>query len=378
VLAFVLVLAVVTTQSAQAQTFTVLYSFMGSPDGAYPYGGLVRDKKGNLYGTTWGGGSSGYGTVFTVDTSGTEAVLHSFTGGTDGGHPVAGLIRDKKENLYGTTEEGGSSGYGTVFTVDTSGTEAVLYSFAGGTKDGCYPYGGLTRDKAGTLYGTTFNCGASGYGTVFTVDTSGTEIVLHSFSGGTKDGAYPDFTGLLMDEKGNLYGVTEEGGASNYGTVYKLNKSGKTLTVLYSFTGGTDGGRPVGGLLRDKKGNLYGITNEGGSSGVGTVFKLNKSGTETVLHSFAEDETDGCYPFGTVKNDAKRNLYGTTSLCGASAEGAVYKLSKSGTETVLHSFVGSDGAYPYGGLLRDAKGKLYGTTTSGGASFSGTVFKLTP
>ena len=167
--AVVFLLGTVPTPRAQAQTFTVLHSFSGGTDGAYPQAGLVMDKAGNLYGTTFNGGSSGCGTVFKVDTTGNETVLHSFTNcftNSDGGEPYAGLVRDKAGNLYGTTVIGGSSGSGTVFKVDTTGKETVLYSFTN-SDVAAEPYAGLIRDKAGNLYGTTYTGGSHGYGTVF-------------------------------------------------------------------------------------------------------------------------------------------------------------------------------------------------------------------
>ena len=190
-LAFVLVLGVVATQSARAQTFTVLHNFTGYPsDGRNPYAGLIRDTVGNLYSTTEAGGSggnSGYGTVFKVDTSGTETVLYSFCSVSrcdDGAYPAAGLFRDTTGDLYGTTYlGGGTSADGTVFKLSKDGTETVLYSFDGGL-DGCYPDGGLLRDKAGNFYGTTQECGAYTYGTVFKLSKTGKKTVLHRFHGG--------------------------------------------------------------------------------------------------------------------------------------------------------------------------------------------------
>ena len=197
------------------------------------------DAKGNLYGDTNDGGTSNYGTVFKLSKSAKETVLYIFTGGSDGGDPYADLIRDASGNLYGTTFLGGESGYGTVFRLDTSGTLTTLHSFSGGATDGCSPFGGLLRDKAGNFYGTTYYCGSSNHGTVFKVDTSGTEAVLHSFTG--SDGAYPSYGKLFMDEKGNLYGDTNEGGDLNCnegngygcGVVYKISDTG-TLTLLHS------------------------------------------------------------------------------------------------------------------------------------------------
>jgi len=385
-LAVVLGLGVATIQWAQAQTFTDLYNFTGS-SGVYPYGGLVRDAKGNLYSTTSSGGASGYGVVFKVNKSGKETVLYSFCPGgypcPSGRYPFAGLVRDKAGTLYGTTYSGGTYDYGVVFEVDKNGKETVLYSFTGGS-DGRNPVGGLLRDKAGILYGTTGNGGAYGYGNVFELDKNGKETVLHSFAGGSSDGEYPYYTNLLMDKNGNLYGVTQNGGGATNcgnggcGVVYKLSKSG-TLTVLHSFGGETtDGCYPFGTPAMDKMGNLYGTTNECGASSAGIVWKVSQSGTETVLHNFAGGMSDGANPYAGVIMDAKGNLYGDTDEGGASGDGTVYELNKKGTLTVLHSFAGSDGAYPYDNLIRDAKGNFYGTASEGGNDSDGTVWKLSP
>ena len=375
--AIVLVPAVVGTKSAEAQTYKekVLYSFRGKADGRFPYAGLVRDAAGNLYGTTYQGGAYGLGTVFKLSKTGKKTVLHSFarTGG-DGANPEAGLVRDAAGNLYGTTPYGGASGYGTVFMLDTTGKETVLYSFTGTGGDGAEPlFGYLVRDAAGNLYGTTEGGGASGYGTVFMLDETGNETVLYSFTGTGGDGTEPA-AGLVRDAAGNLYGTTKSGGASGYyGTVFMLDTTGKE-TVLHSFDG-SDGADPLAGLVRDAAGNLYGTTNSG--DGYGTVFMLDETGKETVLHSFKRPSREGAYPFGLVR-DAKGNLYGTTFEGGASGLGTVFMLDKTGKETVLHRFAGSDGAYPDAGLVRDAKGNLYGTTSIGGAYEDGTMFELTP
>jgi uncharacterized repeat protein (TIGR03803 family) len=226
------------TTNASAQTLTTLYSFTGGSDGATPIAGLISDPSGNLYGTTQINGAGGAGTVFElVNSSGnyTEKTLYSFTGGSDGGYPfAAGLISDSSGNLYGTTSGGGTSGNGTVFElVNSSGnyTEKVLYSFAGGS-DGANPVAGLIADAPGNLYGTTLFGGAAGNGTVFElVNSSGnyTEKVLHSFSGssfsGGSDGGQPQ-DGLIADASGNLYGTTSVGGAGFVGTVFKISGSG--------------------------------------------------------------------------------------------------------------------------------------------------------
>jgi uncharacterized repeat protein (TIGR03803 family) len=250
---------------------TMLHRFTGSPDGLNPVGTLVRDTKGNFYGTTSGGGdlSCDCGTVFRIDAAGKETVLHRFTGGADGANPLSGVIRDAAGNLFGTTTLGGASGYGTVFKVDNIGMETVLHSFTGGA-DGMYPYAGLVPNGV-DLYGTTNLGGAFNYGTVFKLDKTGTETVLHTFTNGA-DGGQP-VAGLIRDATGNLYGTTYSGGASNNGTVFKLDTTGKE-TVLHSFTGGWNGFGPFGGVVRDAAGNLYGTTNYGGALGHGTVYKI--------------------------------------------------------------------------------------------------------
>src|SRR5271157_4610665 len=316
-LAIMLVAAVLATGSAQAQTYTygVLYTFTGSPDGAVSDGGLVRDAQGNLYGTTSQGGdpacTNGCGTVFKVNTTGNETVLYSFTGGADGAYPGAGLLRDAQGNLYGTTGQGGAlacnapNGCGTVFKVDTTGKETVLYSFTGGA-DGSTPEAGLLPDAQGNLYGTTSQGGdpacTNGCGTVFKVDTTGKETVLYSFTG-LPDGASPT-AGLVQDAQGNLYGTTSQGGdpacTNGCGTVFKVDTKGKK-TVLYSFTGGADGAIPYAGLARDAPGNLYGTAQRGGNlactgptNGCGTVFKLTLvAPTTTTIVSSENPATFG-------------------------------------------------------------------------------------
>ena len=221
---FVLALVTGAATQAQAQSITVLHSFTNSPDGALPFAGLLRDAAGNLYGTTGSGGIFGFGTVFKLDSSGNETVLHSFAGGGDGQQPSGDLIRDAAGNLYGTTLLGGGvfsnncfGSCGTVFKLDPSGNETVLHTFAGGG-DGRQPNGNLIMDAAGNLYGTTGSGGSAtcpvtlGCGTVFKLDTSGILTLLHSFTGSPGDGESP-VGGLIMDKAGNLYGTTLNGGA---------------------------------------------------------------------------------------------------------------------------------------------------------------------
>src|ERR1017187_10175172 len=345
---------------------TVLYAFTGGADGGYSYAGVIRDSAGNLYGTTSSGGTAGYGVVFEVNTCGQETVLYSFTGGADGGYSYAGVIRGSAGNLYGTTSAGGTSGYGGVFKLDKAGQETVLYAFTGGA-DGGYSYAGVIRDSAVNLYGTPPSGGTAGYGVVFEVNTCGQETVLYSFTGGA-DGAY-SYAGVIRGSAGNLYGTTSAGGIgqgyAGYGVVFKLSTAGQE-TVLYSFTGGADGGNPGAGVIHDSAGNLYGTTTSGGTAGQGVVFKLSTAGQETVLYSFTGG-ADGGYPSAGVIRDSAGNLYGTASYGGTAGWGVVFKVNTSGQETVLYSFTGgADGGYPYSGLVGDSAGNLYGTTYAGG------------
>jgi uncharacterized repeat protein (TIGR03803 family) len=382
VLAIGLGLVIVETHSAHAQTFSVLYNFAGSPDGAWPEAAVIRDADGNLYGDTARGGSLGWGTVFKLDTSRTERVLYNFadTGGHGWG-PSAGLLLDELGNLYGATYNGGSHGYGTMFEI-TYGVEVALHNFTG--SGGEYPYlTSVLMDKSGNLYGITYMGGASGYGTVYELSKSGRFEVLHSFAGGTTDGCYPEGT-LLMDADGNLYGTATECGSSGNGIVWRVSKNG-TETVLHNFAGGSsDGAIPAAGVIMDAKGNLYGTTYEGGTQGDGTVYELSEKGILTVLYSFTG--SDGIGPIGGLTRGSNGTLYGTTAGGGTSGNGAVYELSTKNVLTVLHSFTGSDGNLPFGVVILDANGILYGTAVYGGSgpcsngnySGCGTVWKLVP
>src|SRR5208337_2201294 len=349
VLAIMLVPAVLATGSAQAQTYaeSVLHTFTGPPDGASPTG-LALDAQGNLYGIAGGGDSAcdppyGCGTVFKVDASGNETVLHSFTGSPESSKPMGSLVFDAQGNLYGTAHLGGDlacnggDGCGTVFMLDTAGVMTVLYTFTGTGSDGALP-GGLVRDAQGNLYGTTADGGdlaceaPDGCGTVYKLappvapSVTWTETTLYSFTGGT-NGANP-WPGLVQDKQGNLYGTTSQGGdlacnaPNGCGTAFELDTLGKE-TVLYSFTGtGGDGAVPGAGLVRDSKGNLYGTTIAGGDlacnapDGCGTAFELDTTGKETVLYSFTGTGGDGANPFSGLVRDAKGNLYGGTLAGG--------------------------------------------------------------
>jgi uncharacterized repeat protein (TIGR03803 family) len=322
----------------------------------------------------------------------TFKVLYSFAAGSDAIEPVSGVILDSQGNLYGTAYNGGTSAQGAVFKITSAGVETVLYSFTGGA-DGGHPRGSLLLDKQGNLYGTTEyggltgNCsqGGTGCGVVFKVSSAGQETVLHSFSPTDGDG-YTPLSGLVADAQGNLYGTTFYGGTFNFGTVYKLTPRGAE-SVLYSFAGPAqqDGFASYAGLVLDSQGNLYGAASGGGKNDTGIVFKVDKTGVETVLYSFGSELSgDGAAPTGGLIRDSAGNLYGTTANGGLAGGfgggcGIVFKLDTSGNETILYEFTGKngDGFSPQATLLRDPKGNLYGTTAYGGTcSLCGTSFML--
>lgn len=357
------------SQPPAGTTYRELYAFKSGDDGGFPYAGLTS-LGGELYGTTYGGGGGNdWGTVFKLDTSGRERVLYRFKAGNDGAHPYARLtVLDG--DLYGTTYQGGTKGSGTVFKVGTDGDEHVVYSFKGGD-DGQYPYGRLVA-VGGDLYGTTYQGGvSSGWGVVFKVSPSGSEHVLYRFEANS-DGAHP-YAGLT-NVGGTLYGTTYQGGASGSGTVFKIDTSG-TEHVIYSFKGGKDGQYPYAPLLYFK-GKLYGTTYQGGvSPGWGVVYEVTTAGEESVLYRFKAGK-DGAHPQFAGVIALNGDFYGTTYQGGTSGAGTVFKVSASGTEEVLYSFKGGDdGQYPYDGLT-DMDGTLYGTTNLGGADNAGTVFKI--
>ena len=375
-----------------AQTFEVLKSF-DSSEGC-PWAGLVQGADGNLYGTTsdCDGGEVGenvLGTIFKIDTSGsTFTILHSFAGGSEGQNPEAPLIQASDGYLYGATLRGGGGGCpegcGTIFKIDTTGsTFTTLYSFATGS-DGRNPVAGLIQGTDGNLYGTAA-FGARGAefphtGTVFKIDTSGsTFTILHSFSGGS-EGQNPEAP-LIQASDGYLYGATLRGGGGGCpegcGTIFKIDTSGSTFTTLHSFDYHTDGAYPYGGLMQGSDGNLYGTTFYGAGDDIGTIFKIDTEGTtfETLYHfTFI----DGSNPRGCLIQDADGSLYGTTVVGGPNFDhGTIFKIDPDGSIlTTLHNFAGADGAWPYGGVIKASDGYLYGTTLVGGANGAGVIFRL--
>ena len=390
----------------------ILHSFNpASGDGQSPNAGLIFDSVGNLYGATNSGGAyPPYGAVFELSPSAsggwTETILHSFNG-NDGDEPAGTLIFDGAGNLYGTTAAGGAYGGGEVFELspgsDGVWTVSVLHAFGKG-HDASFPVAGLTFDGAGNLYGTTWIGGEYGLGTVFElspiVGGEWTEKVLHSFGNGN-DGLNPT-SGVILDRAGNLYGTTTGGNGTTFGgSVFELLPTAGgpwREKILHGFkNNGKDGEDPVGSLIFDAAGNLYGTTEIGGFcenclSAEGTVFELtpNASGdwSEKILHSFNPNGVDGQEPNAGLIFDAAGNLYGTTGAGGSHGNlgsgGTVFELKPAAggryTERILHNFgAGTDGNIPgYSSLIFDAAGNLYGTTTAGGSYGYGAVFEITP
>ncbi|HEV3090002.1 MAG TPA: choice-of-anchor tandem repeat GloVer-containing protein [Candidatus Cybelea sp.] len=359
----------------------MLYSFGVVPGGGFvPYAGLTS-VGGKVYGTTTVGGEYDGGVVFEVAPapvapSGPEPIVHSLGSFGDGATPYAGVI-DVNGTLYGTTANGGTNLLGTVFAISPSGTETVLHSF-GANGDGALPYANLT-DVDGTLYGTTVQGGALNEGTVFAITPSGTETVLHSFTGGSADGANP-YAGLTQ-LNGTLYGTTTQGGAHDDGTVFSITTSGAE-GVVYAFAGGSNDGEDPYASLIAVNGTLYGTTYVGGIENDGTVFTVTPSGGERVIHDFylspyGSSLVDGANPYGGLV-DVQGVLYGTTVFGGVQGHGTVFAIEPSTAEIVLHDFgTFSDGSEPMSSLI-DVDGRLYGTTQGGGANGNGTIFAITP
>jgi uncharacterized repeat protein (TIGR03803 family) len=379
-----------TARPAQAQTESVLYSFTGTSDGSFPTSSLTLNN-GNFYGTTSSGGL-GFGTVFELSPNGTggwtETTLYSFcpvAGCADGQNPTySNVIFDSAGNLYGTALGGGANGFGVVFELINAGgtwTESVLHSFTN-SPDGANPENGLIMDGAGNLYGIATTGGTgNGKGCVFELSPSGsgwTEKVLYDISS--------THSALTLGPTGKIiYGTS-------FGTIFELtqNSSGVWVpTVLFTFNSAdaaTEGSNPVGTLVLDSAGNVYGTTLTGGVNNVGVVFKLTPTQTppwtETLLYSFggnAQFGPNGSTPVAGLLMDASGNLYGTTKTGGVKSAGTVYELVRGSKgaykEHIVFSFTGANGAQPKSSLIMDSAGYLYGTAFGGGANGDGAVFE---
>jgi uncharacterized repeat protein (TIGR03803 family) len=409
-------LAAANISIAHAQTLTVLHNFTGAQDGGAPFAGLTMDGSGNLYGAAADGGFAsctshqgfGCGTAFklTKRSNWAFSLLYTFQGDNDGAYPLGELTIGPDGSLYGTTAIGGGGGCqegilvgcGTVYNLKPPArlcrnvicpwTETVLYRFPGAAA-GFFPEDAVTFDPAGNIYGTT-NMGSisNGGGVMFELTHAGsgwTETVLHDFTGIAPDGSLP-VGGVTFDSQGNLYGTASAGGTTQGGIAYQLIPagSGSMFNALYAFQ--FPNIIPYGGVIADGAGNLYGTTLLG--SGAGSVFELiSHGGSWTYQLLYALPGPVGAWgPTATLAIDAAGNLYGTTYNGGGSPNcrlgcGTIFKLTPSdGTwvYTLLHEFIGTEGALPWGHVVVDADGNLYGTTSMGGTYNEGVVWKLTP
>jgi uncharacterized repeat protein (TIGR03803 family) len=318
-------------------TYTSLHSFTNSPDGNIPMAGLVQGSDGNLYGTTSAGGTNGtslggFGTIFRISPSGTYTSLYSFAGPlTDGNAPFAALVEGADSNFYGTTYGGGTMGQGTVFQFSPDGVETPLYSFPNSPSDGAGPHAGLVLGSDGNFYGTTYSGGTNscGCGTVFRIGPSGTYTSLYSFAG-IPDGMNP-LSVLVEGADSNFYGTTLFGGnnvGDGYGTVFRISPSG-TYTSLYSFAGYPGGALPQDGLILGSDSNFYGTTESGGGGdgGLGTIFRMTPSGVVTTLYTFVGGITNGSAPYGALILGSDGDFYGTTVGGGPVNDGCVFKFT---------------------------------------------------
>ena len=392
-LAIAFLLVSVSTSTAHAQTYQVIHTFSG-PDGAIPVAGLNIDRGGKLYGTVRTGHSgSNWGGAFQLRRGGTGWLFNTLQ--IFDGTISSRVIFGPNGTLYGTSPNNiAGHPYGYIYNLAppvNACTSALcpwnfslLYPFSGGIEGATPLYGDITFDQSGNMYGTTI-LGGSGVGVVYEMTLSGgqwTEQPIYTFAG-SPDGATP-YAGVIFDTAGNLYGTTTAGGASGNGTVFELSPSGGGWTeqVIYNFQGGADGGDPVGGLIFDASGNLYGATASGGTGSGGTVFELSPNGsswTHNVLYNF--NGTAACGPWGLLTLQSG-NLYGTTKCDGANSDGNVWQLTSSGsnwTYSSLYDFTGADdGKEPYGNVIFDPSGNVYGTASLGGQHQVGVVWEITP
>ncbi len=399
-------LTVILTQSTKAQTFTVLHNFTGGADGSVPFGGLILDGAGNIYGTASAGGftgnnctATGCGTVFKLTHRGsgwTFAPLYDFQGNSDGAAPYAGVTIGPNGTLYGTTILGGGDAGGTVFNLSPPAratgnvlggwAETVLYRFscASNESDGCNPaYGSVIFDPAGNIYGTTYQGGApcddGSCGTVFKLTPSGGGWTITAYDFPGRDYGGNPLSGVVLDASGNLSGTTSYDGCCAP-VVYQLTPAGSSWSesTLYTFALSAN---PQGGVILDGSGGFFGTTFSTDSPS--TVYELSPTGAEwtySLLYNFSGSDNPG--PESGVVQGADGSLYGTTCGDGTFGNGSVFKLTPvqgGWTETDLYDFTGGDdGACPVGGVALDANGNIYGTTAYGGSYSYGVVWELTP
>ena len=329
---------------------------------------LVVAADGNLYGTTRYGGSNDMGTVFRLAPTGTNQVIYSFSGGSDGANPMASLVVGPGGFLYGAAQYGGASNAGTIFIITTNGVFILLHSF-NGNSDGAEPVAGMVLGNDANLYGTASRGGALGNGTVFQM-ASGNFAVLHNFDG--TNGCEPA-AALVQGTDGAFYGTTSRGGPADSGVVFSITATG-VFSNIYNFTG-AEGAYPQGALVQGADHLFYGTTPCGGG-GFGSVYRITPGGAYTTLYSATNEDVIST-PLGGVAFGADGKLYGTAAFGGAEGFGSVFDLTTNGNPTALYSFGGSDdGANPAGGLALAGGSVFYGVSSGSGMAGAGTDFRL--
>ena len=365
---------------AAGQTVTTIYNFTGlSNSGANPwYVTLVQGTNGNLYGTSYNGGVGGFGTIFSVSTSGSEKVVYSFKGGTkDGANPTGGLTLGSDGSFYGTTQQGGTQSMGTIFKLSTTGAVSILHNF-NTFVDGAFPWGAPILASDGNLYGTTSGGGENGRGIVYKMTTSGTFTTIYKFDVTNTHGFGP-IAPPTQGTDGNLYIPVDQGGTFYCGTILKMSTAG-VLSGTYDFPCGAGGSFPIGPLVQASNGNFYSTTQDGGSNGEGVIYQVTPGLGVTVLHSFGATFGDGTFPGAGLLLATDGNYYGSTSDGGASGDGTLFNTSTSGTYASLYSFNNTSNftqTSPLSPPVQATNGTLYGVTEFGGTSNDGTVYSLT-
>jgi uncharacterized repeat protein (TIGR03803 family) len=381
----ILCMAVFTTfvlmaaQPLRSQTVTTVYNFStNSSQSTNPAGVIAQGRDGNYYGM----GGPGQGSIFSVSATGAYTLVHTLTG-TEG-QGCNGLVLGNDGNFYGTCFQGGDNGNssGTFFQVTPTGTLTVLHYFDGtysNTVDGCYPEGVPVQGTDGNFYGTAEGCGVSVVGIAYKITTAGVFTVLHAFAGGS-DGASPRGA-LIQGTDGNLYGTTNQGGTTGSGTVFKMTTAG-VVTILHQFNAcDANGCNPVAGLVQGPDGNFYGTTESGGTSNEGTVFKITSSGTLTVLHSFNVTTDNGAYPIEPLTVGTDGNFYGIATDCigGGCSPADLFEITSKGVFTDLYNFTnfgGNNNSLPDSPLLLSTNGTFYSTASENGTGSSGTFYSL--
>ena len=376
---------------ARGATLTTLVEFNGSttaPKGSHPHGSLVLGLDGHFYGMTAGGGRNQVGTVFRMSPAGVVTTLVDFNSSTapKGASPRGSLVQGTDGNFYGMTQYGGANGVGTAFTMTPAGVVTTLVEFNSSTAPkGAYPEGSLVQGTDGSFYGMTYEGGVHNFGTVFRMTPAGVVTTLVEFNRHTAPKGRNPMGSLVLGTDGNFYGLTSEGGANGWGTAFQMTSTGVLTTLVeFNYKTAPKGLLPMGSLVLGTGGNFYGMTNAGGANNFGTVFEMTPAGVLTTLVEFNETSAPkGSSPRGTLVLGTDGNFYGTTGQGGANNHGTAFKMTPAGVLTTLvefNEFTAPKGRYPVGSLVQGADGEFYGMTSAGGSGVlpggAGTAFKL--